>query len=76
MLNLDDVSHSQLHEDEVTPDIVFTKEGMKGTIKRHDTAIVNVEVKRILVNQRNYGDILFRDTFDKLGGIWQSQKLS
>ena len=62
---MDGVSHSQLHEDEVIPDIAFTKEDMKGTIKRHDdplvisTAMVNAEVKRILVDQGSSADILF-----------------
>ena len=44
-----------------------------GVVKGHEdpmvisVAIINAEVKHILVDQGNSADILFRDAFDKLG---------
>ena len=62
----------KMHKPSPTPKIVFSNSNIEGIVPRYNdpmiisTVIVNVEVKRVFVDQGSSADIIFQDTFDKL----------
>ena len=72
VLSLSATRMKKSHNLSATPEIVFSSTNFEGVVPGHDdamiisTKMVNVEVKRIFIDQGSSADNIFRDAFDKL----------